>query len=409
MIMLSLVFITAQTAEKCATDNLLKSAIQKDPSIIQKMAVSEAKLQEYMKAHANEKSGVVYTIPIVIHIIHNGEPIGEGSNISDEQIYSQIDRLNEDFRNTNADALDTAHPYYPIQADVEIEFCLASIDPEGNIASGIYRYNLQQPGWDRTSIDSFIKPLTIWNRYDYMNIWSINIDDPNSPGVDGYGTFPASTTDSTDGLVIAYTSFGTVDGEKFITGTHEVGHYFNLHHVWGDNQPNCGDDLVDDTPPSAEPNFGCPDFPHNPNDTCGTGPNGDIYMNFMDYADAVCTVMFTAGQKDRMRATLETERASLLTSNGCFIINATEEKIADHSFEVFPNPSNGNFTIKAKSGYGKNTSIGLYNFLGTEIMHVEKVERFPYDLNLNNLPDGTYFIKLKSGNDFVTKKILITK
>ncbi len=318
MLLLSSTFLAAQTAEKCATDYLLKSAIQKDPSILQRMGVSEAKLQEYIQSKGTEKSnGVLYTIPIVIHIIHSGEAIGEGANISDEQIASQITLLNEAFRKTNFDTLDANHPYYPIQADAEIEFCLAQRDPEGNPSTGIYRYNMMEPSWDIHGTDSLVKPSTIWNRYDYLNIWSINLQDTSAVGVDGYGTFPSSTSDTTDGVVIAYGSFGIVGGQKFITGIHEIGHYLNLRHVWGDNQPNCGDDLVDDTPPSAEPNFGCPDFPHNPNDSCGTGPTGDIFMNYMDYSDAVCTVMFTTGQKDRMRAAIETERASLLQSNGC--------------------------------------------------------------------------------------------
>ena len=148
-----------------------------------------------------------------------------------------------------------------------------------------------------------------------MNIWSVNIQDPSAPGVDGYGTFPATANDQTDGIVIANTSFGTLaNGDKAITGTHEVGHYLNLRHVWGDNQPDCGDDLVSDTPPSAEPNSGCPAFPHNPNDACGTGPNGDIFMNFIDYSDAVCTVMYTVGQRERMLSAISTYRAGLMAS-----------------------------------------------------------------------------------------------
>ena len=174
-----------------------------------------------------------------------------------------------------------------------------------------------KPSWTMHEIDSIVKPSTIWDRNNYMNIWSINIQDPSAPGVDGFGTFPASTSDTTDGVVIANWVFGSENGNKTIVGTHEVGHYLNLKHVWGDNQPNCGDDLVNDTPPSAKSNEGCPTFPHNANNICGTGVNGEMFMNYMDYSDAPCTVMFTNDQVDRMQATLLLERASLMQSNGC--------------------------------------------------------------------------------------------
>ena len=405
---LSSTIVQAQTHDKCAADDIHQAAIEKDPSILLKIQEAEAKMIEFnQNKTASNKKATVYSIPVVIHIVHNGEAIGTGTNISDEQAISQIARLNEDFRKTNADSLDASHPFYDDQADCEIEFCLASQDPDGNETTGILRYNGQRPSWDEHDFDSIMKPSTIWDRYSYMNMWCIEIDDPNSPGLDGYGTFPTSTTDSTDGVVVKYDEFGSFDNYKSIVATHEVGHYLNLTHIWGDNQPNCGDDFVDDTPPAYQPNSGCPTFPHNPNDSCGTDENGEMYMNYMDYSDASCTVMFTNGQKDRMRAAITMFRSSLLTSEGCNLPASISNKALHNSFDVYPNPSNGNFTVDG-SFDKNNSSITLYGALGNIVQQVS-VNHLPFELNASDLPNGVYFIQLNNGNNTATKKIFITK
>ena len=411
LILLSSTVLTAQTVDKCAADDIERAAILKDPSILLKIDDLEFKTREFIQSKklAKSTSSATYTIPVVIHIIHNGEPIGTGTNISDIQALSQITRLNEDFRKMNADTLNSTHPYYAIQADCEIEFCLAVRDPDGNPTTGILRYNKMQPSWTIAQIDSTVKPSTIWNRNNYMNIWSINIQDPNSPGVDGFGTFPSSTSDTTDGVVIANWVFGTVGGVKSIVGTHEVGHYLNLKHVWGDNQPNCGDDLVADTPPSSEPNSGCPTFPHNPNDSCGTGPNGDIFMNYMDYSDAECTVMFTTGQKDRMQATLSTVRSSFLTSNGCSPTVGISENVSKNIVEIYPNPSNGIFTINTSLNLLENINLIVYDVFASKVLQVKNIKSIPYNLDLSNLANGVYYLKINIGSESLTQKIIVYK
>lgn len=409
LLVLSTTISQAQTHDKCAADNIHKAAIEKDPTILLKIQDAETKISEFKQNRtASNKKGTVYTIPVVIHIVHNGEAVGTGTNISDAQAISQITRLNEDFRKTNEDSLDSSHPFYDDQADCEIEFCLASTDPDGNATTGIIRHNGQRESWDEHDLDSIIKPSTIWDRYSYMNMWCVEIDDPNSPGLDGYGTFPTSTTDSTDGVVVKYDEFGSFDNYKSIVATHEVGHYLNLNHIWGDNEPNCGDDLVDDTPPAYQSNSGCPTFPHNANDSCGTDANGEMFMNYMDYSDASCTVMFTYGQKDRMQAALTTLRSSLLTSEGCNVPVGISNKELENRFDVYPNPSNGNFTINGRLVNASNSSITLLGALGNVIQE-SKVSSLPFEINVNDLPNGVYFIHLNNGSNTLTKKVFITK
>lgn len=237
--------------EKCATMTILNAQIAKDPSILIKMQQAEKITQQWLLNNAGRETKQVITIPVVFHIIHNGEPIGEGDNVSDDLVKYQLKRINEDFRKQNADTLLSNHPFYPFQADCEIEFCLAKRTPSGKATTGINRYNKGQASWTQQEVDNLVKPSTIWDRNKYLNFWCVNVVDPDVPGLDGYATFPTETTDSTDGVVVIPSSFGYVGGtDKSITATHELGHYFNLLHIWGDGE--CASDSIADTPPAEK-------------------------------------------------------------------------------------------------------------------------------------------------------------
>ncbi|MCC6186316.1 MAG: T9SS type A sorting domain-containing protein [Chitinophagaceae bacterium] len=407
---LSATSILAQTHQKCASADLLQAAIKADPSILAKQADLEAKTKAFIKSRTLAKTtGTVYTIPVVFHIIHNGEAIGTGSNVSDSQVNFQLKRMNEDFRKTNADTLMPSHAFYPLQADCEIEFCLAKRDAAGNATTGINRYNKSGASWTINQIDTFIKPSTIWDRNKYMNIWCVNLIDPASPGVDGYATFPAGSNDTTDGLVVASFAFGWAagSGDKSIVASHEIGHYLNLIHIWGDG--TCGNDFVSDTPPAEMSNSGCPTFPHNVTGPCMPGANGEMFMNYMDYSDAACTVMFTPGQKLRMQAVLTSYRVSLTTSDGCTAPVGIKEIAAAQNFNIYPNPNNGTFSIEAINNSNTKTAISLYNQLGAKVQQYKDVQNFPFKIDMSAMPEGLYFIKLDNGNEIITKKILISK
>lgn len=397
--------------KKCSAYDIHKAAIDKDPTLQKRIDASERAIAEFIQKQTVQKTvTAVITIPVVIHVIHNGEAVGTGTNLSDAQAIAQITRLNEDFRKRNADTLTASHAFYSLQADTEIEFCLASTDPQGNPTTGITRYDGGRPSWEEFDVDSLLKPATIWDRYEYLNIWSLEIDDPASPGLDGWGTFSTSTTDSTDGIVVKYDSFGDFGGYKSIVATHEVGHYLNLNHIWGDNQPNCGDDLVGDTPPAAESNELCPTFPHNPNSNCGTDANGEMFMNYMDYSDAICTVMFTPGQKARMIAELNTSRASLLASTKCNTpTGIVTEKTLDNKVSIYPNPSTGKFTVELSNLSSTNVSIKVYNYAGSVVTEYKDSQSTSYQIDLSELAAGIYFVNVTIDNKSVSKKIVISK
>ena len=302
------------------------------------------KVEEVKKLRANPgnraMAAAAYTIPVIVHIVHNGEAVGEGANISAAQAYSQIQVLNEDFRRTNADKTDTRAEFVDRAADFEIEFVLATHDEDGNRLAepGIVRHNLGRSSWDTyDAIETVAKPSTIWNTAKYCNMWTINFGG-DMAGTLGYAEFPAGSSlpgmptgstasTDTDGLVMGYPYFGSSDKDTYgtftlsapydlgRTATHEIGHWLGLRHIWGDG--GCAvDDYVNDTPTAANSNGGCPAATTN---SCNSGAGDELDMteNYMDYTNDACMNMFTEGQKARAIAVMTSSpnRAELPSSD----------------------------------------------------------------------------------------------
>jgi hypothetical protein len=282
-----------------------------------------------MSGHRLNKQGrqqvAPYQIPVVVHIIHNGEPIGVGPNITDAQVLSQLRVLNEDFRRENADAVNTPPEFLSLAGSLDIEFVLAKQDEEGQATTGIVRVNGGRTSW--TMNDNYtLKSLSYWPAEQYMNIWVCNLTSHL-----GYAQFPesdlpglenSSTNRLTDGIVIWHKAFGSIDDgafnldtrfDKGRTTTHETGHFFGLNHIWGDDVGCAQSDYVSDTPNQANQTDGCPAHPRS--DAC---TEVVMFQNFLDYSDDDCMNLFTKGQVDRMVTVIENSprRASLLTSPG---------------------------------------------------------------------------------------------
>lgn len=230
-------------------------------------------------APINDGFGIV-TIPVYVHVIYSNS----NQNISDAQINSQIAVLNADFRKTNNDLnLPSGSTFANDATDSEIEFTLA----------GTFRNANSTTSWGtNNAVKSAYPPVTPST---HLNIWVAEI----GGGILGYAQFPGGNS-ATDGIVISPQYIGTTGYvsapfNKGRTATHEVGHYLNLRHIWGDGRCR-QDDFVLDTPSSDGPNYGCPSFP---TVNCKTT---DMTMNYMDYTDDACMYMFTDGQRNRMRA-----------------------------------------------------------------------------------------------------------
>lgn len=272
----------------------------------------------------SSESGGIITIPVVVHVIHNGDAYGTNENITDEQVQSQITVMNQDFRRMMGTPGFNSNP---VGVDTQIQFALAKVDPNGNPTNGINRKNLCQASFSTNQINSSVKPATSWDPSQYMNMWSVNFTDssllgfaqfPNASGLQGLNSSGGSA--NTDGVVAGYAFFGSsaitsgqfqAPFDRGRTMTHEVGHWIGLRHIWGDG--GCGvDDFCADTPVAGSPNFGCP----NGTDSCPSSPGVDMIQNYMDYTDDLCMNIFTQNQKDRMVVIMNNapRRLSLKTS-----------------------------------------------------------------------------------------------
>jgi hypothetical protein len=322
LLLLATLFLSSEYAfaqRNCGAMDVLARQLMENPDLQQQMEEVERNTAEFIAAGgANDR--IVVTIPVVVNVVWNTA----AENISDQQIQTQIDVLNADFRKLNADANLVPAVWQSIAADVEVNFCLASQDPSGAATNGIRRRQTTVTAFSTNDAVKFNAQggLDIWDRNKYLNLWVCDI----SGGILGYAQFPGGAA-STDGVVIDYQYFGTINASapfnKGRTGTHEVGHWLNLRHIWGDDGTACtGTDQVADTPNQADENYGCPAFPQV---SCSNGPNGDMFMNYMDYTDDACMYMFTAGQKARAQALFGASgaRVSLLSSPGCNPPSAT--------------------------------------------------------------------------------------
>ena len=293
-------------------------------------------LETQKKQSATNKTAITtYTVPVVIHIIHDGDAVNTigshaSENISDAQAASQITVLNQDFRK-KAGTPGFGTTGYNRGVDCLINFVLAKQDPNGVLTTGIERINMGKTSWNETEIDALVKPETQWDPTKYLNIWIVNF----STNLLGYAQFPSDSNledldlfsggdAATDGVVVNYNAFGTFveDDSSFElnpkynkgrTATHEIGHFLGLRHIWGDDDLCTGNDTssgdyVSDTPDSNIENYGCPTISH-----C-TG--NDMVENYMDYTDDYCMNTFTAGQKSRMIAVMSNSprRKELATS-----------------------------------------------------------------------------------------------
>jgi hypothetical protein len=260
----------------------------------------------------------VHRIPVVVHVLYHTA----GQNLSDAQIRSQIDVLNADFRRVNADVGQVPSPFRALAGDACIEFALATRDPLGQPTSGITRTQTANVRFD-ARLDDAKRAATgghdAWRRDWYLNVWTVpQVVDPAVGSLLGYAQFPGGDA-AADGVVVLHSAFGatgtaTAPFDRGRTTTHEVGHWLNLLHIWGDDGMGCvRSDEIGDTPNQAGPNAGRPVFP---TVSCQNGPHGDMFMNYMDYVDDASMCMFTAEQVVRMRSTLEGSRQSLLSSPG---------------------------------------------------------------------------------------------
>ncbi len=346
----------------------------------------------------------LFVIPVVVHVIHTGVPVGSGPNISDQRVESQITVLNQDYQkmfgtlgyNTN-----------PVGANVGIEFRLAQTDPYGHATNGIDRVVKTGYVWNTNNIETILKPQTQWDPNQYFNIWVCefggDLVTPNQ--ILGYAQFPVSSglpglaippyTANTDGVILDWKAFGssTYAGGTYFTNydkgrtlTHEMGHALGLRHIWGDNS-SCTVDATDsfkdyclDTPAAARENYVCNITP--PADSCPSDPGNDMIENYMDYTNDTCMNIFTQDQKARILTVLQNSprRASLTMSNTWM---TPEEMGMLTQVSLYPNPITGDMlTVVFKNPEVQITNYKIFDSVGVLLREQNISQKGGFQVNV---------------------------
>jgi len=397
--------------QSCSSYSYKLQELMNNPSLKNEISTIERFVQQKLASRAANIAGkpqggsFVIKIPVVVHILYHQPE----ENISDERIYSQISVLNENFRRLNADTVNTPEAFKSIAADCEIEFQLATSDPQRRNTTGIIRKYTPLRLWNADDKMKYAAETgsDAWDAKNYLNIWVCNLG-----RAAGYSSFPGGPA-AKDGIVIAFNVFGinTKAGyEMGKTAVHEAGHWMGLRHIWGDSE--CGNDMIDDTPTQYTFTSGCPSGIRV--SSCGNNVNGDMYMNYMDLTLDACTNLFTEGQKERMRASFETGggRKSILTSYGLLPpliseIPLPEEVPAWFHPQLYPNPASTEMTLDLAYDIrwiGKTLRVtNLQGQLAMQLLINSKAQK----IDISQLRSGMYILSGKKDDGSVIKQKFI--
>src|SRR6478735_2897739 len=296
------------TNDRCGTMQVLEEQFKRDPAFKkrfeqQRISFNNAAASRTYSVQNNQRTEAIATIPVVFHVV-----LPNGATVTDQQIQAQVDTLNKDYGGTNGDSVNIPSYFKPLFGKSIIRFCLAQQDPGGMPTTGINYYATNQTSFpnDNTVKHAATGGADAWNTEKYLNVWIC----PIANNILGYSTFPNDNAPEDQGVVIDYRaipggSYTGYNGGK--TATHEVGHYFNLYHIWGDDNGGCnGSDFIDDTPNQGDYTSNTPVGVKT--DNCTTVSPGIMYQNYMDYTKDFYLVMFTVTQVARMEAALSLYR-----------------------------------------------------------------------------------------------------
>lgn len=381
-----------------------------------------------LSSRNSDGTAIVINIPVVVHVIHNGDAVGTNENITDARVLSQITVLNQDFRrmlgtpgyNTNA-----------VGADIEIQFCMAQRKPDGTATTGVDRVLKTTTNWSSSSSVETMKTTTQWDPAQYFNIWTVQFTsnlNQELGGVLGYAQFPSSSqlaglnsnegAANTDGVVIDWRCFGSstiapggtyyTDYDKGRTATHEIGHCFGLRHIWGDagsqqDGIDCtGDDYCTDTPTAGWENYDCLQVYN----SCPAAGN-DMVENYMDYTNDTCMNIFTLDQKARIQAVLlnSPRRNTLGASLACQAPLGTPSFELLQGLKLYPNPAKDVLNIAIANGNLPDSFV-IYNNLGQVITQAKVSSENDLKVNTSSFSAGIYMIRVSKDNDSKTLQFI---
>ncbi len=394
----------------CASYEHLQDQMRNDPEFARKVKEKEKSFNNYIR-QADRQNGkpTTLTVPVIVHIVYNTPE----QNISDAQVQSQIDVLNEDFTATNKDYNNYDAGYRAVKGDASIKFCLVQTR-HVSTSKKSFGFNdgvkkSQQGG------DDAIDPMHT------LNIWVCNL----GHNLLGYAQFPGGPPE-TFGIVILYSAFGRGSQYNLLSAynlgrsaTHELGHCLGLRHIWGDAV--CGNDFVDDTPLHNAPNFGCPGEGHL--STC-TGTPLEMWMDYMDYTDDRCMYFFSDGQVARADFFIDTDPQlqSIIASTACTtgagnttVVSSassapSSSRVVKGEFAVYPSLTKGEINIDLNAVRTGAVVVNVYNQAGALVMkqQIAVVEGMnTKTMDLSRLQNGVYILQLNQDNAKSVKKLIV--
>lgn len=413
VLLLLLLLLPAQGvfAQRCISQERLEEHLLRYPAAQKERLRLEDFIRQWTEA-APTSIGFrnVVVIPVVFHIVWNLPQ----DNISDEQIQSQLIAINKDFRLlNNVNGLIPAM-FQPLAADMELTFCLAQRAPDGTTTTGVVRTATNLPfignriaAGRKTICHTADGGSDSWPTDRYVNIWV-----GRRQFFPAEASFPGAAVPGEDGIIIDPRFIGTTGtaatNQPYHLGrtlTHEMGHYFNLYHLWGPGQPGgcIQSDEVADTPIQSKTYLG--ECPTHPQFTCGTT---DMFMNFMNYTDDACMAMFSLGQKVRVLAAIAGFRPGLLLSDGCMPPVSTIDPAAQDYIRVAGNPTTGGEIRLHMRGFnGRELRWRLFNVSGAPLRQGRLIGAEEAAVDAAGLPAGVYVLQISDTALLLTQKILL--
>jgi hypothetical protein len=399
-----LLFISGKiiAQRSCASYEHLQEQMKNDPAFAKKVQNNEQAFQKYIQENRNTRNTSV-TIPVIVHVVYNTTE----QNISDDQVQSQIDVLNEDFTATNKDYNGYDAGYGSVKGDMSIKFCVVQIRHVATTRKSFpANDNVKKT---KQGGDDAIDPEHT------LNIWVCNL----GQNLLGYAQFPGGPA-NTFGIVILYSAFGRGTQYNLLsaynlgrTATHEIGHCLGLRHIWGD--ATCGNDFVDDTPLHNTANFGCPGEGHR--STC-TGTPLEMWMNYMDYTDDRCMYFFSDGQVARADFFMNSDPQllTIVNSGACtaghklITSQQTVPEMKNVMVTLYPTFTTGLVTVDYSAANSGLVQLNIYNQAGMLVLKQQMAVvtgANSKQLDLGNLMNGFYLVQINQNNRRVTQKIII--
>jgi hypothetical protein len=422
----------AEAQKKCGHEYIIEK-IHADPAM-------HAKYEQYKAFQTlqdgqtkSTESTAAYNIPVVVHVVLTQSQInaiGGTAGIA-KRVDSQLIVLNRDFQKMNGDSTKIPAIFKPLYGNANISFGLAHRKPNGQSTNGIDIVVTTQASFDGFggTVGSQFACSNVkyassggadaWNTSKYLNIWVCAFSNSSLLGV----AFPQYLVDNFNapavekGVVVNYEAFGkrtipAVSNDPYITSidkgrtsTHEIGHFLGLSHIWGEVADCSDDDGIGDTPKQADENFGCPGqttiYPN-----CNNTTGGEMWMNYMDYVDDGCMVLFTTGQVTRMHNTYP----STLTPDPSIFQWPTDVSTVeiDNQFDIYPNPTNGKINVSFASVPTSLKNITVTNMLGQQVYTTNAVPNNGiYNIDISGMAKGVYFVQCNFAEGIVTRKIVM--